>query len=293
MKNTKAKPVQMGLWAAGLLLSCLLLPIQARSQEVTPCPLEWYYGDESWLPVNYYDTDTVMAYFLVPLAGLESLVPHGVSPLAIDAPHSPWKSLGSEFSQFGILVVAFLHHQSVQYLDPYWEEMVAVVVEDASWDTGFFPMYVTSMTLTSEPAVVGGILNWGFPKIFGDVHYQPVKPKGFKCFCSAEDGMILNLEVATDDHPDPTPASSLMLLTTKEGYLVRTAWVATEGTEYASFSHGKSTVHLGQHPIARQLRAIGLELYYSIGQVWSEHVKSGLPRGMCQELPALGPVGPN
>ncbi len=285
--------MQLSRWAVGLLLLSLLLPVQARSQEVTPCPLEWYYGDVSWLPVNYYDTEILTAYFLVPLDGLQSLLPPGVSALAVNAAHSPWKTFDADFSQFGVLAVMFLNHRSVQYLDPYWEEGVAVMVEDPSWDEGFFPMYITSMTLTSEPAVLGGILNWGFPKILGDVHFQSVKPKGFKGFCSAEDGMILKLDVAADDLVGPKPASSLMLMTTKEGYLVRTAWDSTGGTEYVSFSQGKSAIHLGQHPIARQLRAIGVEDFYSIGQVWAQHVQSALPRGMCQQLPPLGPVGPN
>ncbi len=98
----------------------------------------------------------------------------------------------------------------------------------------------------------------------------------------------MKLDVATDDLGDPASATPFMLLTTKEGYLVRTAWVSSAGTQRASFSWGKSTIHLGQHPIARQLRAIGLEDYYSIGQVWSVHVQATLPRGLCQQLPTAG-----
>ncbi len=284
----KTKPLQMSLWAVGLLLSSLVLPMQARSQEVTPCPLDWYFGDLSWLPVHYDDSELAAAYFLVPLNGLSSLLPPGVSALRVNAQQSPWNSLDSRYSRFGVLVVGFWHHQSVQILGPYYEEFVGVMVEDPSWSDGFFPMYVTSMTLTSEQAVWGGIQSWGFPKIFGDVHFQAVKPKGFKCFCSTEDGMILKLDVATDDLVGPTSAARMMCLTTKEGYLVRTAWAPTAGTQYARFRWGKSTIHLGQHPIARQLREIGLGTYSSIGQVWSERVQSAIPRGMCQLLPLAG-----
>ncbi len=279
----------MGLWAVGLLLSSLLLPMQARSQEVTPCPLEWYYGDVSWLPVHYDDSELVCAFFPMPLGALNSLLPAGVSALPVNAEQSLWNSLDSRYSDFGVLVVGFWHYKSVQYLAPYYEEFVAVMVDDPSWSDGFFPMYITSMTLTDEPAVLGGILHWGFPKILGDVRVQSVKPKGFKCFSWADDEMIMKLDVATNDLVGPTSATSILCLTTKEGYLVRTAWVPTAGTEYRSLSMCKSTIHLGQHAIARQLRDLGLEASYSIGQIWAEDVQSTLPRGMCQPLPPAGP----
>ncbi len=292
MRNPRTKPVLMGFWAVGSLLLSLLLPMQARSQEQEwrwpPCSADWFYGNLSWLPMHYYDTETANAFFLVPLEGLKSLLPPGVSALAVNAEHSPWRPLAGDLSAFGVLMVSFLHHQSVQYLEPYFEESVNVVVEDPSWDQGFFPVYVTSMTLNNQAAIPGGIQFWGFPKIFGDVHFQAVKPKGFKCFCSTEDGMILKLEVATDDAVVPTFPARLMFLTSKDGYLVRTPWEPTGGTEYFSLGQGKSTIHLGQHPIARQLRAMGVEKYFSIGQVWNEHVQSTLPRGMCEPLPAAG-----
>ncbi len=280
--------MQLSRWTVCLLLWSLILPIQVRSQDVTPCSADWFYGDVSWLPVHYYDTEIVNAFFLVPLQGLQSLLPPGVSALPVNAEHSPWNSLGPDFSQLGVLVVSFLNHHSVQYLEPYVEESVAVLVEDPSWNDGFFPMYMTSLTVNSEAAIPGAIQFWGFPKIFGEVHFQRLKPKGFKCFCSTEDGMIMKLDVSTDDVVVPTSPTRLMFLTSKDGYLVRTAWDPTSGTEYKSFSQGRSTIHLGQHPIARQLRKMGVEMYYSIGQVWSEHVQSTLPRGMCQQLPSAG-----
>ncbi len=153
---------------------------------------------------------------------------------------------------------------------------------------GFFPVYFTSLTVNSQAAIPGAIQFWGFPKILGDVHFKSVKPKGFKCFCSAQDGMILKLDVATDEPVAATEPTHLMYLTSKDGYLVRTPWAPTGGTEHVSYSQGKSTIHLGQHPIARQLRELGLEMSSSIGQVWNEHVQSTLPRGMCEQLPTAG-----
>ncbi len=142
MKMTITKSLQMGLWAMGALLLSLILPTQARSQEQEwpwpPCSADWFYGDVSWLPVHYYDTATVSAFFLVPLQGLQSLLPLGVSALPVNAEHSPWKLLYPGSPEFGVLMVSFLNHQSVQYLEPYFEESVSVVVEDPSWDQGSF-----------------------------------------------------------------------------------------------------------------------------------------------------------
>ncbi len=299
MRNFIHKVVRV--WAVvGLAFCALVLPGAVRGQEAGPCNPAWYDAappNPDWglpptlgqmLPIQYYDSDSVVACFLAPLEGLQTLLPVGVRALAVNEDSSPWKPiLGSSVSGFGVLVVAFIENHSVQYVGAYSELSVSVMVDDRSSNEGFLPIYVTAMVLNNEPAVWGGIAGWGLPKRLGDVHFKEIKPKGIKCFASADDGSIMKVQVDTTDLL-PSPPSPTMSLSTKDGYLVRVPY-APSGSQAASFSIGKVTITLGNHPIARQLQAIGIGEYPSIGQIVGKHQQSILPAGICE---FLGPAAP-
>ncbi len=292
----KTKPMQWGLWVAPVLLCLLALPAPLRSQ-VVPCNPAWYETPPpSWypwdgpptlrecLPSHYYDFENVAACFLVPLPGLQSLLPQGVTALAADAERSPYKRYGSQVAGFGILLIGVGDYHSLQYGNPYKEYYAMVMASDeVSWNQGLVPWYVISMVLTDVAHTWTGVTGWGFPKIVGDAHLQAVKPKGFKAFASADGELIMKLEVAADDFTQ-VPAVRLMMLSTKEGYLVRTPWVAS-GTAYFSPSVGKSTIKLGNHPLAQQLRAIGVDGCLSISQSRGEHLQAEIDMGFCEPLP--------
>ena len=71
----------------------------------------------------------------------------------------------------------------------------------------------------------------------------------------------MKMEMSTEDMTLSTvPEPPLILENTKEGYLTR-AHITTTGTtviRYTSFAPGMCTLKFGPHPIAQQLRAIGL-----------------------------------
>ncbi len=293
----KTKSMQVGRWAAALLLCLLALPATLCSQEVAPCNPAWYetpWPPGDWgegpqnlresLPNHYYDFENVGAAFLVPLEGLQSLLPQGVRALGADAEHSPWKGFGSQVAGFGVLQIGVGDYHSLQYGPPYKEYFANVMVSDeVSWSHGLIAWFPIAMVLTDVVPTWCGVTGWGFPKIVGDAHLQAVKPHGFKAFASVDNELIMKLEVAADDFT-PAPAARIMMLTTKEGYLVRTAWVAT-GSAYFSPSVGKSTLKLGNHPLAQQLRAIGVGEYVSIGQFRGEHLQAEIDVGTCEPLP--------
>ncbi len=293
----KPKPMQSGLWVAPVLLCLLALPATLRSQ-VVPCNPAWYETPPPpgyhWdgpptlretLPDHYYDFETVAASFLVPLQGLQSLLPQGVRALGADADGSPWKRLGTQVAGFGVLQIGVQVCHSIQYGSPYKECFANVMVADeVSWSQGLMPWYPITMVSTEEMSVWSGVTGWGFPKILGDAHLQEVKPKGFKAFASADGELIMKLEVAAENFTQGPPTTGIMMLSTKEGFLVRTPWVAS-GTFYFSSSVGTSTLKLGNHPVARQLRAIGVGEFLSIAQMRGEHQQAELDAGTCEPLP--------
>lgn len=263
------------------------------SQDVSPCDPAWYEAapNPDWglpatlgdlLPAQYYDSDIIGAYFLVPLAGLQSLLPPGVRALEANAATSPWSSLGSAVSGMGVLNVYFAEYKQNQYIEPYNEAITSVMIDDPL-SQGLGAWYATHLTVTSEQAQWGGIAGWGYPKIMGDVQVQSVESNSLACFDTAGGEPIMSLEVSTEGMV-PMSSGPVLMVSTKDGYLVRARWVMS-GSQYVSWTSGASTITLGEnHPIALQLQAIGVGMYPSIGQFRGEHLQGTLYAGTCAPL---------
>lgn len=267
----------------------VLTPTAVRSQD--SCPCSWYEAvpDPQWglrgtlgdlLPVNYYDVETAGAYFLVPLAGLQSVLPLQLSAKDASSPGSPWSGLVP--SGYGVICAYFAEYNSLQNFAPYNEAIVCIMVSDPV--EGFPAWHVVSITVTTPDSQWGGIEAYGLPKVVGSVHIQSVKPKGLKCHDSAGNGLIMKLEVPTGDMIPMAP-SPIFMVCIKGSYFVRAPFLLT-GTQNMSVSIGTSTIRLGENdPIARQLRAIGLETCPSIGAFHGAHMQATLYAGSCSPLP--------
>ncbi len=296
MKNTKTKSMQLSKWGVGLLLCSLILPVTAQAQGPGPCAPAWYEAsppNPDWgfaptlgemLPFHLYDTEEVEASFLVPLEGLQSLLPPSVRALEANADISPWKYLGPSVSGFGVMVLVFQEHNLNQYGGPVKQAFTVVMVDDPSWSGGVSAWYAVHYVTTSEAWAWAGNAAWGFSETVGDSHFQSVKPKGIKAFASADGELVFRMETTTAGMA-PEPFPPVINLHTKEAYLVRAPATATAGTRTASWTIGESTLKLGEHPIAQQLRAIGLGKYPSIGQTRTKHMQATLEKGTCEPLP--------
>lgn len=290
----KRKTMQLGRWAAAVLLCSLTLSPSARSQE--SCPCSWYDAvppNLDWglpptlgemFPCNFYDTEEALANFLVPLDRLQSALPPGVQALPANA--APWAYLDDTYAGYGLVCVMFFKHNSVQYGEPYNVVFVMAMVDDPAWSEGFSAWYgFGTGVITSEAAQWWGGAAFGWPCAMGDARFE-VKPQGIKAFAWADGELVMKMDVGTEDMilvppaPDPT-----LLQSTKEGYLTRARMIGTPEIRYVSWTHGTSTLKLGEHPIAQQLRAIGLGEYPSVMQIWSKHMPGTLERGNCTPLP--------
>ncbi len=291
----KTKPRQLGRWAGAILLCSLILLPSALAQD---CPCSWYDAvppNPAWglpptlreiLPCHFYDTEEVEAGFLVPLAGLQSLLPPGIRALEANAEVSPWKYLGPSVSGLGVLFVTFAENKSNQYVGSFNQVFTTVMVDGPSWSTGVSAWCPVTWVTTSEASRWVGSAIWGFAEIVGDTHFQSVKPKGTKAFSSADGELIMKMEVDTSDMV-PAPFPPIVTVSSKDGYLVRAPMYATAGTRVESGTIGASTLKLGEHPIAQQLRAIGLGMYPSIWQTRSWHMQVTMEAGTCEPLPGL------
>ncbi len=269
----------------------VLGPATLRSETGAGCPCSWYQAvpDPEWgltgtlgdlLPVNYYDVETAGAYFLAPLAGLQSLLPTQLNAMDASATGSPWSGLVPP--GYGVICAYFAEYNSVQNFAPYNEAILCIMVSDPI--EGFPAWHVVSITVTTPDSQWGGIEAYGLPKVVGAVHIQSVKPKGLKCHDSVDNGLIMKLELPTEDMVAMAP-SPIFMVCIKDGYYVRAPFVLT-GTQYMSFGVGTSAIKLGENdPVARQLRAIGLEMCPSIGAFHGVHLQGTLYAGSCSLLP--------
>ncbi len=252
--------------------------------EGSACPTEWYDAappDPNWgfpatlgdmLPIFYSDTESVTAIFGVPLTELPPMLPPGVFPLEMDTV----RGLG------GVAVTVANNREITEGMTPYREMIISIPVYDSSLFEGSLPIYAVSMVVTTEQALWGGIAGWGLPKIMGNTHCQQVPPKGFKCMGAADDGLIAKVEVQPTG-VEAAPTLPLVFLSVKDGYLVRTP-VYNTGDEYV-YGPDRATIKLGHHPIAEELRSLGLESAPAIAASWIPHGKSQLDRGYCTPLP--------
>ncbi len=248
------------------------------------CPAEWYAAappDPDWgfpptlgdmLPISYGNIENVTGIFGVPVAQLQSMLPSGVTAFEL----LPGSGLG------GLAVTVANNREISGGMEPYKELILSIPVYDTSLYEGYLPIFLVSMVVTTEQARWGGVTGWGMPKILGNTHCQQVPPKGFKCMASADDELILKLEIQPTS-VTATPTSHLVFLSVKDDYLVRTRSDVT-GDEYA-YGPGRATIKLGHHPIAEQLRSLGLESAPAMAASWAPHVTNQLDRGYCTPLP--------
>ncbi len=301
----KTKCMQLGRWAATVLLCSLVLSPSARSQE--SCPESWYDAvppNPDWglpptvggmFPCNFNDTHEAEAFFLVPLAGLQSLLPPGVTALKADSDKAFWGYLDYYFdpdyvSRFGLVAVVFFEHNSVQYGEPYKQAFAMAMVDDPAWPGTSVWYGIGTGVITSEAAQWWGAAAFGWPWALGDTHFQYIKPQGIKAFASVDDELVMEMEMSTEDMTLlPYAEPPFIMQYTKEGYLTRASFTTPAETATAirhiSGNLGMCTLRFGPHPIAQQLQAIGLGQYPSVMRIWNEHIRATVDRGTCTPLP--------
>ncbi len=255
---------------------------QQQAIDDTLCPATWYetpvpaeFGSPyatlgDMLPTYYYDTETVVATFLLPVPALETLLPPGMTPIEF-------------IPGMGGVTIAMAQNFSVSTLPPHneWSLWIPVLDTSSLYEDykGYLPLWSVLLVLNSEVAEWAGIVGWGLPKIYGNTHCKHVPPKGIKCMVENDGQLIMKLEVAIPT--DVVSPTNVMLLSTKDGYLVRSP-SAPEGETFGGT--GGATLQLGDHPFARTLAALGVGQYPAVLTSYTPHGKSVLVRPFCQPL---------
>lgn len=160
---------------------------------------------------------------------------------------------------------AMLALSGVAYADndlgPYHEFAVAFVVEPHDAAPGTKASMTKPTTLIHRLPVnqaftckVGKGL-WGFPKWVCSIDYLE-RAGRTDCIVSEDGELAVALEVASGMVPLPSGETEMQAYSFDDGVLRRTPWVTRNAR--ARLRPGGATVRLGDHPMADDLRSLGL-----------------------------------
>lgn len=210
-------------------------------------------GHEVTIPVEVRDASASMASFLVPAPAAQDLI--GSSGLDVAEP-LPGRAVCS---------LAFLRYLDGD-LGPYHEFAVAFLVrhrgmEPASALTksaevarGFMGAFIHQLPVNQEFTLEAGRGIWGFPKFLADIDVDLAGPVA-RCELRHDGEHVLSLSVRRG-MTIPARRSNVDAYSNADGVLRRTAWsMQPAGVRGRP---GGAELALGDHPIAKELRSLGL-----------------------------------
>lgn len=199
-------------------------------------------GEPVSIPVEIRDARSWFASFLVPLDAARALVePAGLEPALT-------------MRKFALATLAFVRYSDGD-LGPYQEVAVAILVQDATGTgAGGASAYIHQLPVNQAFTCAAGREIWGFPKFLADITITEGR-RADSCELVHDGRMVLRLEIA---HGVPTPVrdAALDALSFRDGVLRRTRW-SLDGSGSRVRPSG-ARLELGEHPIAAELRSLGL-----------------------------------
>jgi hypothetical protein len=211
-------------------------------------------GARIGLPVRYNEWSAIMGHFPAPVAALRRLLPTDRLRPAELVPGT------------GIVSMAAMEYRDIADVAPYNEFgiMVPVLYEPARNVPALpliaphrfsgFGLYVHHLPVTTQEAYVFGVEIWGYPKFLAEISFEETD-RVRRCRLRADGKAIATLEVAKS--ATRTRPQDLFSYTVKDGQLLHTR-IQAQGQLATARFRGGASCDLGDHPIAEELRAVGM-----------------------------------
>ncbi|CBL45032.1 Hypothetical protein HDN1F_14490 [gamma proteobacterium HdN1] len=235
------------------------------------------------LPILYYDTTAVYAFFLVDKNKVErQLAGTGLIPCLSIGNKSIVGIACFEYrdTTVGVYnevgVAAMVSRYPLPNAVHEWKDILTHLSHPELRDSG---MYVIDLPVTTPRANAAGREIWGLPKFVTPI---PFSLSGRAFSCAVEDpngaGEIMRLEGKMGISV-PSPALSLTLFSVLEGKPLRTHVNARGKSAFALA--GSVTLRIGtsNHPMAERLRALDLDNAKPLGLLWTTEFQSRLNGG--------------
>lgn len=145
--------------------------------------------------------------------------------------------------------------------------------------------YVINLPVTTEGACAAGREVWGYPKFVTPISFEMNK-KFFKCNVSEAESNDNIMSLSGISYPYlPAPSLDVMTYSFKDDKTLR-AHVNVRGKHYVrSSSFLKLTVGASDHPMAKNLKNLGLNGAKPFAAISTSHFQSRLNEGAEVELP--------
>ncbi len=200
-------------------------------------------GREVAFPVEIRDARTWMASFLVPRRAAADLIRYsGLEPATV----APGR---------GLLSLAFVRYEDGD-LGRYHEVAVALIARrPGARRRARLGAFIHRLPVDGAFTCEAGRLMWGFPKFLADIAVDEGSGGRARCTLAHDGEHVLTLE-AGSGIPSPGAGLALDAYSWHEGVLRRTGWsLRPSGSRLRP---GGAVVHLGRHPVAEELRLLGL-----------------------------------
>lgn len=211
------------------------------------------------LPMFFYETEMFFAVFVVDRAraqeitGAEDLdavdIGQGKALAAIacynykNCSIKPYKEVG--------LAIASVPKGAKAPDDP-----MATMLGDP--DASHMAFYVANLPVTTQQAVAAGIEAWGFPKFLAQIDYR-LDGNRFDCSTANPDGSGAIFRLSGEAGPGvPAPSMQTAYFTRLDGKTLRLHGITRGQTRACLPGSLKLEVQASDHPMARNLRHLGL-----------------------------------
>lgn len=228
------------------------------------------------LPQRYYDWALMLAHFPASAAAIKRFLPEGsgLEPVTV-APG------------FGVVSIGAFEYRRCATLAPYDEMAVmfpvrlrpalplpAVPLLRPEWfsDLGF---YIWKLPVTTRESRDVGKALWNFPKSYSDITFTPETERRRRRRCSWTEGghHVVTLEIRTSN--TSRQFREFLAYSVMNGRLQQTL-VQSYGDYDESRFGLDATFSLGDHPIADQMRELGI-IDTAIGRLYSPTIQGILP----------------
>jgi Acetoacetate decarboxylase (ADC) len=228
------------------------------------------------LPLHYYDWSWINALFPAPAAKVQRLLPS--------------TKLRPVLAMPGMAMVALtaLEYRKVAYLGPYNEFSIGIPVQfEPTFNIPGLPIlfdpllspqryrkfgiYIHHLPVTTQAARDCGVEIWGYPKFIAEITFEDTDNM-LRCRLQDKGKNIIVLEVRK--LTIKARSIDFYTYTVKDGRLLRT-FVRTQGQYGISRFPGGASYTLGDHPIAEELKALGMGKT-AVGRFYAPQVQSML-----------------
>jgi hypothetical protein len=196
-------------------------------------------------PFRYSDYSLMGAAFHAPVNTVKKVLPSDKLKLVKAAPDTT--------------TIAFIatENRAIDGMSPYneFDVMVPVTYEMEDNVPGLPGIYCIYLPVTTEEALIGGVEIYGYPKFLADISFEEVGDIRRCQVCSAGKE-ILTLEVRRS--PTKLESYDTYTYTVKDGQLIRTL-LRVQGENSTNYVSGGASYTLGDHPIAAEIKALGIE----------------------------------